>query len=155
MKHIQYEDWLCYIANELDESTRATYEAHLYSCDHCLKRYMRAVEAYEHLLPDISAESRLRDKIMNDIAKENRDHQSPKPKQRPFYKQVLFHYAIAVMMTLVLMSAGLFSQLTEVTSAFEKTTDHRQNNSLTEQLIEKTFVWMDTNHTIKREADDS
>ncbi|MEK3889767.1 anti-sigma factor family protein [Bacillus sp. FSL K6-3431] len=147
MNHMTYEQWIQYVQDELDEPTRTQYENHLYSCDHCLELYLTAVEASESQMPVLTSTTSFTDSVMlqlNETMKE-----IPKPiinkKMKNSRRQTMIHYMLAAAMTLVLMSTGIFSQLMNVASEFEKP-DSKPNSfvsnflnnsvSITDQLEE-------------------
>lgn len=117
MKHMTYENWLLYVQDDLDEQTRVEYENHLYSCDDCLEIYLQAVEANEFQMPSLPETADFTDSVMKQI-------QTPvktiKKKPQNKKRQTMIHYTLAAAMTLLLMSTGVFSQLMNIASQFEK-----------------------------------
>lgn len=136
MSHFGYEQWVKYVADEVDESTRQAYEQHLYACNDCLELYMQAVESHAQELP------KLMDGFTDNVLKKVKEHKKSRQeeqKSQSIFKKSFFHYVIAAAMTLILMSSGLFGQLTQVASSFEEKAGNEQNQSLTEGLIDKTL----------------
>lgn len=120
MKHYTRDEWACYVRDELDETTRNEYENHLYQCDECLEIYLFAVEEHEAFMPQIADTSEFTQSIMDQI-------DAPKVKSRkPTYRNTIWHYGIAVAMTLILMSSGLFNQLMNMANSFEN--DQKQES---------------------------
>lgn len=137
MNHIDYEDWVLYATDSLDEETRLQYENHLYSCDHCLELYLEAVEEAESQMPVLSDPTGFTASIMKEIGGGKK--QPPvqiKPKKN-IRRQTLVHYAVAAAMTLVLMSTGIFSELTSTISAFENSAG-KQEHSVISSWLNKT-----------------
>lgn len=137
MSHIEYAKWIMYVANELDEETRYLYEQHLFSCDQCLELYLKAVESNITASPQLKED--FTDKVLDYVTKHTVSKQQ-KYKRSNFQKS-FFHYVIAAAMTFILMSSGLFGQLTEVVSQFEKA-GNEQTQSFTEKLIDKTMSFI-------------
>src|SRR5690606_13818515 len=102
MNHKSYENWLEYVRDELNEETREIYENHLYSCDHCLELYLKAVEAEEFQMPEMADSSSFADSIMHQVTELKKP--TSKPKRKISQKQTIFNYFVAAAVTLVLMS---------------------------------------------------
>lgn len=135
MSHFGYEQWVAYVNNEVDETTREAYEHHLFTCEECLGVYMQAVESQADTLPELSDE--FTDKVVEYvIPKQN------KQKSRSLFKKSFFHYVIAAAMTIILMSSGIFGQLAQVASNYEEKAETEQNQSLTEELVDKTLSFI-------------
>ncbi|RWR04535.1 hypothetical protein [Siminovitchia fortis] len=138
MNHIEYEKWMLYATDSLDEKTRMHFENHLYSCDHCLELYLQAVEEAESQMPVLSDPSGFTDSIMKGIG--STQEKQPPAKMKPkknIRKQTLVHYTAAAAMTLVLMSTGIFSQLTTTVSSFENAA-YKQDHSVISGWLNKT-----------------
>jgi len=148
MKHYPYEQWLCYVKDELDEQTRAEVESHLYTCDLCLEQYLQALEDHESSLPTLSNETNFTELVMAEVAKDSRtDGKQAEIKpaasaKKPFYQQAAFHYLLAAAATLLLTFSGVFQSLATFASAVE--TPQERNETVTDNLIDKTFAWMDS-----------
>lgn len=137
MNHIDYENWLLYATDSLDEETRSQYEKHLYSCDQCLELYLEAVEEAESQMPVLSDPLGFTDSIMKEIGGVQ---EKPPPQIKPkknLRRQALVHYVIAAAMTLVLMSTGIFSELMSTVSAFENSAA-KQEHSVISSWLNKT-----------------
>lgn len=135
MSHLNYEKWVAYVNDEVDETDRQTYEEHVFTCDECLDLYMQAVESQVDRLPELA----------DDFTEQVVQHVFPvrsERKTKSIFKRSFFHYVIAAAMTLILMSSGLFGQLTQVASNFEEQANHEQSQSFTEELIDKTLSFI-------------
>lgn len=62
--------------------------------------------------------------------------------QKPFYESTIFHYVVAVAMTLTLMASGVFSTMTNLTHSIELN-NRIETPSFTEDLLNKTIIIMD------------
>jgi anti-sigma factor RsiW len=148
MKHFNYDEWLEYVKNEISEKTREEFESHLYTCDQCLEHYLQALAVHESSLPVLSNESSFTDKVMDEVSKQtfyDKKPAAPKPKsKKPFYQQVAFHYFLAAAATLLLMFTGVFQSLATYASAVEAPQMKEKKPSVTEDVINKTFAWMDS-----------
>ncbi|PKR84013.1 anti-sigma factor family protein [Heyndrickxia camelliae] len=118
MNHISYERWLQYVRGELDSATEQQYDDHLYSCDQCLSVYLEAVEAQEQLLPAMSNEDSFTEMVMQQIEGQKRKTVGQSKKQS-LYQKASFHYLVAAAMTILLMTSGVFSHLTNALNDFE------------------------------------
>ncbi|MBS4175610.1 hypothetical protein [Bacillus sp. FJAT-49736] len=116
MNHISYEKWLQYTRGELDSATQKKYEDHLYDCDQCLTVYLEAVDAEEKLLPVMNNEDTFTDLIMQQVESQKK---ATKPQKQSFYQKAVFHYLVAAAMTIILMTSGVFSHLTNAINEFE------------------------------------
>lgn len=135
MSHLNYEKWVAYVNDEVDEADRQTYEEHVFTCDKCLDLYMQAVESQVDRLPELA----------DDFTEQVVQHVFPvqsERKAKSIFKRSFFHYVIAAAMTLILMSSGLFGQLTQVASNFEEQANQEQSQSFTEELIDKTLSFI-------------
>ncbi|RST72479.1 hypothetical protein D4T97_015565 [Siminovitchia acidinfaciens] len=137
MNHIDYENWLLYATDSLDEKTRSKYENHLYSCDHCLELYLEAVEEAESQMPVLSDPSGFTDAIMKEIGGVKEEPPPQIKSKKNMRRQTLVHYTVAAAMTLVLMSTGIFSQLTSTLNAFENSAA-KQDHSVISSWLNKT-----------------
>ncbi|WP_456272557.1 anti-sigma factor family protein [Bacillus sp. AK031] len=137
MKHISYEEWLDYVENKISEPVREQYEAHLYTCDHCMEIYLSAVEALETSFPELSDESGFTEGVMAEVQSKN----APAVRQKQkFYQQAGFHYIVAAAMTILLMYTGVFQQLIGFAEEFERSS----RPSITEEMMKKTSEFIDT-----------
>jgi anti-sigma factor RsiW len=137
MKHITVDEWMKYVTDDVDESTRSEYETHLYDCDHCMDSYMQAIELAENNLPTVTNPSEYTEEIIRSTAEIDSSLKKQEPRhvvRRRWYEQKAVHYALAVAMTLLLMTTGVFTQLTGAVSKFEKS----NQPSLTESLMNTT-----------------
>ncbi|MFD2446613.1 hypothetical protein ACFSO7_21980 [Bacillus sp. CGMCC 1.16607] len=149
--HYSYEDWCKYVKNELDGSTREEYENHLYSCDQCLESYLQVLDGDTTQFPVIQNDFDFTDGIMAEIADLNKQKQKVNTK-KSFYQSSVFHYLIAAAMTLVLMGSGVFQSITKYADTVQNPQVLGQTPSVTEEIIEKTFTWIDSFHLQNKEA---
>ncbi|GIN63689.1 hypothetical protein J27TS8_36820 [Robertmurraya siralis] len=140
MTHISYDEWKRYVENELNERDRERYEDHLYTCDQCLELYLEAVTELEPTLPVLSNTDDFTNAIMAQVI-ESKEKEIDK--KVPFYQKTLFHYTIAAAMTLLFMASGIFQSITNYVDAVEGSELKQSTPSVTEELVNKTFAWMD------------
>lgn len=152
MKHISYDHWLQYVRDELNEKTRMEYENHLYSCDHCLERYLQAVEANEFQMPDVP--DSFTDNVMKQIeGPEKRESNYKKePKKKVVWQQTMAHYIVAAAVTLILMSTGVFSQLMNLTGVIENS-DPKQSGSIVQSFLNNQDSFIDRFENNVKEGD--
>lgn len=136
MNHISYEKWLLYVKGELDTTTIKQYDDHLYSCDQCLSVYLEAVGAMEQMLPVMSNENMFTDLVMQQI-----DGQKKKSQKQSFYQKAMFHYLVAAAMTIILMTSGVFSHLTNAVNDFEA--NKKKEPSVVAGLMNKSVSLID------------
>ena len=148
MKHYSYEEWMKYVKNEVEQSAREEFEAHLYNCDQCLTIYLQAVAAEEEYLPMIEDEAEFTNLVMEKIAESKPTSiQTLKKKsanRKPFYQTTIFHYSVAAAMTLFLMTTGVFQSITKYTETVQTPSFYVKEKSVTEGIVDKTFAWMDS-----------
>lgn len=139
MNHISYKEWLTYVQNKLDDELREEYENHLYSCDHCLELYLQAAEATESQLPELQDELQFTNKVMQgiDVIKQTDQKKEQPVKKQNRRGQTMVHYILAAAMTLLLMSTGVFSQMMEFSSSFEKIDLKEEPVSFVNELLNK------------------
>ncbi|MBW8349390.1 hypothetical protein K0H71_08035 [Bacillus sp. IITD106] len=150
MNHKSYENWLEYVRDELNEETREIYENHLYSCDHCLELYLKAVEAEEFQMPEMADSSSFADSIMHQVTELKKP--TSKPKRKISQKQTIFNYFVAAAVTLVLMSTGVFSQLMNMASSFENN-EQKQADSFVQSFLNKQDSFTNKFEKILKEED--
>lgn len=141
MSHFQYEDWMNYVEDKIDEKDRVTYESHLYDCSQCLELYIKAVEAHEQSFSNIIDES-FTDSVIEKTPLKDRNAKQQLNNRKSLFQSSIFHYFIAAAITLMLMSSGLFAQLTQIASNFEEKVEKEQHQPLTEELMKKTLTWI-------------
>jgi predicted anti-sigma-YlaC factor YlaD len=149
MNHISYEQWMQYVKNELESQVREVYDDHLYNCDQCLELYLQAVSEHESELPVLSSTDTFTNSIMEQVS------ETKKPltkKNGPFYQNTLFHYAIATAMTILFMTSGVFQSITQYVDTVKGPSIEERTPSVTEELMNKTFAWMDTFDINNKEA---
>ncbi|TKD72165.1 hypothetical protein [Pseudalkalibacillus hwajinpoensis] len=136
MNHYTLEEWMRYARDELDVEEQTEYENHLDHCEHCLTLYMNAIECIEEELPEIENPSLYTDELMKQIPFEPVE---AIPVKKKWYENRAFHYVLAAAMTFLLMTTGVFSQLTTVPKEFEQ----NQRSSFTEDVLNKTTSLID------------
>ncbi|PWA10353.1 hypothetical protein DCC39_11610 [Pueribacillus theae] len=141
MSHFQYEDWMNYVEEKIDEKARATYENHLYDCSQCLELYIKAVEAHEQSFPNIIDEN-FTNSVIEKIPLKDHNAKPRVNNRKSLFQSSVFHYFIAAAITLMLMSSGLFAQLTQIASNFEEKVEKEHHQPLTEELMKKTLTWI-------------
>ena len=72
-------------------------------------------------------------------------------RKRPFYQSSIFHYAIAASLTLILMSAGFFQSIIKHTETIQKAEVSLKEEPKSGGLVDKTFAWMDSFDSSKKE----
>ncbi|SDN21116.1 anti-sigma factor [Bacillus sp. OK048] len=146
MKHFSYDEWLNYVKDEVNDKAREELESHLYVCDQCLEHYLQALSVHESSLPLLSNDSSFTDLVMAEVSKQKEVVKKPSIKsKKPFYQQVAFHYLIAAAATLLLTFSGVFQSLATYASAVEAPQHSKEKRaSVTEEVIDKTFAWMDS-----------
>ncbi|KMM39156.1 anti-sigma factor family protein [Guptibacillus hwajinpoensis] len=136
MNHHSLEEWKQYASGELHPENRTAYDHHLDHCDDCLTLYMNAIEATEDELPEIENPSLYTDDLMSQLPFESVETISVKKK---WFENRAFHYVLAAAMTFLLMTTGVFSQLTTVPKEFEL----NERSSFTEDVLNKTTSLLD------------
>lgn len=136
MKHYNLAEWQQYVQDGLDEEIRVQYENHLYQCDQCLELYVQAVETNEAEVNDISESDYFTDKIMEQIYDQSKQQPEEEKKRIQSHKQTFMHYAIAVAMTVLLMSTGVFSELMKMTDTVEKN-ETRHKESFVQNILDQ------------------
>ncbi|WP_281883221.1 zf-HC2 domain-containing protein [Paenibacillus sp. YYML68] len=156
MSHGSEALWMRYVKGTLPERERALWEEHLAVCDSCLELYMRSVEieAAYWPAPDMNALRRAamtaheeyRSSLI--IDKEEASLQEaealrPRNRFRDWWQHPFFQYTAACVLTIVLMSSGVFEAFVQTADALEQRVqqqgDARQRDvSVSEQLVNRT-----------------
>lgn len=132
MKHPHKQDWNDYIAQRLSPAENEQYEQHLYSCDRCLSVYMSCIEQHAARMPFLSDGATFTEGVMRVIS----NKKQPSERQ-PFYRRTLFHYSAAAVITLMLMTSGMFQSIVTVASDVESLAVSKQKTSLSSQLMHR------------------
>ncbi|RHW43507.1 hypothetical protein D1B31_02285 [Neobacillus notoginsengisoli] len=147
MKHYSLADWLAYIEGKADAHQQAEMEDHLYSCAECLELYSTGIEINAAHFPGIQNQE-FTDHVMNQITfakgqgeEDGNALSQPHRKEKPYYRNQVFHYIVAAAATLLLMFSGVFQSITAIAGTIDSKT---KNTSYTEGFITKTFAWMDS-----------
>lgn len=146
MRHYRDEEWFMYVKGELAESRREELEDHLYSCDQCLEIYMNLVEAQADELPDIENDHFTNEVVMKLPLKKERQKKS-------ILQSPIFHYGIAAVVTLTLMSTGVFQSMTGIVGTVEASSFSKQKQSVSTSLMEKALSVFDLINTDQEEGE--
>jgi anti-sigma factor RsiW len=136
MNHFGRQQWNDYVDGRVGEKVRSLMEAHLYACDRCLDEYMKCVERAAVSNP-FSGAGEMTDRIM-EMLRRTGERERAATDRGAFYRK-LIHYGIAASITLMLMSAGLFQQLLQQTSAWTHAASAKSNASWAERLFDQTW----------------
>ena len=146
MRHYRDEEWLMYMKDELAESRRGELEDHLYSCDQCLEIYMKLVEDQAVELPDLE-NIHFTDEVVMKLPV-NKEKQKKSILQSP-----IFHYGVAAVVTLSLMSTGVFQSMTGIVGTVEASSFSKQRQSVSTSLMEKALSVFDIIITDQEEGE--
>lgn len=148
------ETWSRYLngAMALEEQSRC--ERHLYGCETCLEIFTQCLTEGGLPLPAGELQVDFREPVMSAIrlrqigggaSGKTRPHVKSLPKagRQLARRTVLFHYAVASMITLVLMTSGVFQGIfTQLDVQLNQLAGPDQV-SITQQLVVKTAGWLD------------
>lgn len=146
MRHYRDEEWLMYMKDELAESRRGELEDHLYSCDQCLEIYMKLVKDQAVELPDLE-NIHFTDEVVMKLPV-NKEKQKKSILQSP-----IFHYGVAAVVTLSLMSTGVFQSMTGIVGTVEASSFSKQRQSVSTSLMEKALSVFDIINTDQEEGE--
>lgn len=157
VKHMSQAQMNHYILNQLEQSERNEIEAHLYTCDVCLEQYMNGLEQLQQQLPNLPSNHGFAEKIIQQLSLPTQSIEqlsletkkeppslvpsAPKPKRRN-HLQPFVHYTIAASITLLLMSSGVFQEITGFASTIEVTSVKQEENSVTNHLMDKALSFI-------------
>lgn len=114
MSHRSQEQWLQYLKGEGSEAERLEAEAHLYTCDECLERYLGCLEGSSGPAADVDDPQLFGDAVMAGLHGRDRDSGERglrRKRPRTWLRHPLFHYAVSAAITLLLMTSGAFREL--------------------------------------------
>lgn len=157
MSHIGAERWMQYVKDELPPAERERCEEHLLQCDMCLAVYMECLERSEGLLPGLSDEREFAGQVMARLEEQAPTEIKPsltgpdsslRRKRRTWLHHPIFHYTVAAAVTLLLMSTGIFHQLTQQANASAPpsvdSVPLRERPSFSKQMMDKTIRVLDS-----------
>lgn len=166
MKHFTSEQWDLYAEGQLPDEERRAYEAHLSSCESCLEWYMQSLERAACAYPELEDEARFTEAVMARIDLEHplsppafsmKKAKLGQTRRVPaFTRNPLFHYTVAAVITVILMSSGAFQSLTDSVGYLETATEttglaDSEQSAVTEgptsvsyKIMEKTIVMLDS-----------
>ncbi len=136
MRHFSNEEWLLYIKDQLEEPKREELENHLFSCDQCLEIYMELVEAQAEELPNLENDGFTDEVVLKLPVKKEKQG-------KPFLQSPIFHYGVAAVVTLTLMSTGVFQSMTGIVGTVESSNFSGQKQSVSNSLMEKAISFFD------------
>lgn len=168
MKHYTGEQWMTYVEQGLSDEDNQQMEQHLVTCDSCMELYMQSLERVVGSYPSLPDEAALADRVM--LAIEAADSVSPSstaPRLAPseeagfgsqkqrnprtWMRSPLFHYAVAAVITLVLMSSGIFQSIMDHPAGIDRTSNREAQAeaaeepvSVSKKLMDKTIVVLDS-----------
>lgn len=132
MRHFSNEEWMSYINDKLSETTCEELENHLFSCDQCLEVYMKMIDRQAEELPVINSSS-FTDEIIAELPQK-------KVRKKTLYQRTLFHYAVAAVITLTLMTTGFFQSIMGVVTTVEVSSISKPQQSVSNSLMEKSLA---------------
>lgn len=132
MRHFSNEEWMSYINDKLSETTCEELENHLFSCDQCLEVYMKMIDRQAEELPVINSSS-FTDEIIAELPQK-------KVRKKTLYQRTLFHYAVAAVITLTLMTTGFFQSIMGVVTTVEVSSVSKPQQSVSNSLMEKSLA---------------
>lgn len=158
ISHISEQEWIDYIQGRLSSSRQEGIETYLYSSDEALTTYMNYLEKHAEQLPELDDDVDFTDNIIASIptmTEETVDFVSKsKEKSKSFYQQSIFHYGVAAVVTLTLMTSGFFGQLLGFRTQIENTALAENNQSISEGLMNQTISWLDALDQIQKEGNE-
>ncbi|GIQ68969.1 zf-HC2 domain-containing protein [Xylanibacillus composti] len=131
--------WNAYIADTLDEPERQRAEDHLLDCEACLALYLACVEEESPSMPALDPKQS--EALANDVV------HALFPKKR-WFQHVIFHYAVAASITLLLMGSGAFDRMTHAVQLEQIVAD---KPTLTDKLMQTANGWLDELGSILKE----
>ena len=132
MRHFSSEEWMSYINDQLSETACEELENHLFSCDQCLEVYMKMIDRQAEELPVIDYSS-FTDEIIAELPQK-------KVRKKTLYQRTLFHYAVAAVITLTLMTTGFFQSIMGVVTTVEASSLSKPERSVSNSLMEKALA---------------
>jgi anti-sigma factor RsiW len=136
MRHFSNEEWMSYINDKLSETTCEELEDHLFSCDQCLEVYIKMIDRQAQELPVIDYSS-FTDEIIAELPQK-------KVRKKTLYQLMLFHYAVAAVITLTLMTTGFFQTIMGVVTTVEVSSVSKPQQSVSNSLMEKSLALFET-----------
>ncbi|MFS0820641.1 anti-sigma factor family protein [Bacillus sp. 1P02SD] len=146
MRHFSNEEWLSYIKDEMEEPKREELENHLFSCDQCLEIYMELVESQAEELPALDND-RFTDEVTAKLPLQK------EKLRKSFLQSPIFHYGVAAVVTLTLMSTGVFQSMTGIIGTVEASSFSEQKQSVSNHLMEKALSLFDIIETSHEEGE--
>lgn len=143
MDHVNHEQLLYFIQNELSDKRRDEIEDHIYSCDLCLEVYMNQVEQSENLLPGIVNIEEFTERTLDQIKVDKKisDLKTGNNK-KTWYQHTLVHYGFAASFTLILMTSGVFQSISGIPSTVEAAPMKQEDQSISKNLMDRALTWI-------------
>lgn len=155
MSHIPVEQWQRYVDDHMTPEEREQCDSHLNVCDLCLALYMQCLEQAEARLPQPENEAVLADAAMKrfDEYALNKLNTTltvlpaacSKPRL-PLIQHPFFHYAVAAVITLILMGSGVFHTITQQIAYIEPAgkAEEPLDASFSKKLMDQTIGMLDS-----------
>ncbi|WP_028550935.1 anti-sigma factor family protein [Paenibacillus sp. UNC451MF] len=164
MKHYTVEEWSRYARQELTAEEQHEYEIHLSSCNECLENYMQGLELTADTFPRLAeaAETAIVESVMKRIESESTlsvqvveatsepIQQYQDRKASSFLRHPAFHYAVAAVITLLLMGTSTFQSMMDRIGSAETNIEagpwvqEENRSSVSQKIMEKTIVMLDS-----------
>ncbi|WP_409343698.1 anti-sigma factor family protein [Paenibacillus sp. MBLB4367] len=171
MNHYGKEEWRLYAEGRIGDREREAYEEHLYVCEMCMSIYaglldeqadseggqqmpfMEAAQGAAFTERVMAAIRELEGAAASDSEeaggnpdaggmKAKREGQGTAASRIPLFRRPLFHYAVAAVITLILMSTGMFHTISSRIGHMESPTNEARE-PFSERLMEKTVSVLD------------
>ncbi|SFL87505.1 hypothetical protein SAMN03159341_11143 [Paenibacillus sp. 1_12] len=165
MKHYTAEQWMFYVEQGLIDGENQQTEQHLVACDSCMELYMQSLERAADSYPSLPEEAALADRVM--LVIETTDSRSnaasritstegagsnlKQMNSWTWMRSPLFHYAVAAVITLVLMSSGVFQSMTDHPAGIDMSSNGEAQAEVAEEpvsvskkLMDKTIIVLDS-----------
>lgn len=136
LTHLHEKQLEAYVLDHASEREQELIEHHLFNCDDCMEKYMKAIESWE---TEVEMSEDFTDATLQQINKQTAFWSASEKKQLSNKKRTLIHYVIAAGLTLVLMTTGLFQELLEVLDD----SNINKGPSITENMMNRTGGWLD------------
>jgi anti-sigma factor RsiW len=143
MSHFTQKEWKDYVTGTIHQDQQTIMEDHLYECDACLADYLHANDQFNSFEVPVAPAGQM-EELQQKMKVTTIKKKLKKNKQNPFW-----HYVIAASLTITLMSSGLFQQVTGVWKEAESNLTKKANESMTENLMERTLSVIDNLQSTK------
>jgi hypothetical protein len=126
LSHFSRREWENYIKSRLTEDETALMEGHLLECEDCLETFLSTIDDEEIALAAGQLSPDFTNTVMAKTKTLQRQNSTLPRRDRRTGTNLFMYYVAASIVTLMLMSVGVFQSMMNIVPEFNAAADHRK-----------------------------